>query len=337
MSPRSPALAKPEPPKVVLTSGFGYTGSGAVLDLLSEYEGFRTPEEEFRIIRDPDGISSLEQAVVHDWSLQRVDRALKRFWRLVEVLGRRRIKFLRYGMNWDRNCNGRFFSITQEYLSSLIELRYAGHSVHDYYEASDVKYILMKTAERFRVRRTGELWMGGPGAGFLPATREYFGRLVASVAGDESAVGVVLNQAASATRPQGALEYLDRGYVIVVDRDPRDVYVESRRQRLTMFMPGGELGDFVTWYRRHREEAARLTRPHPRVLHVQFEDLVLNYDDAVSRIMRFLDLTPDRHRDPARVFDPGVSKRNVKMWKDFPRQDEIGVIEQELEEFLWTS
>lgn len=306
-----------------------------MVDLLREYPRFRVPPDEFRLIRDPDGISSLEHAIVNDWSLHGADRALKRFRQLVRVLGRRRVKFVRYGLNWNRNCGGEFFRISDDYINSLIELKYGGHSIHDYYEAGDLGYIRMKVAERLRSLRTGPIWMAGTGDGFHERTKTYFARLFDALTLGEAADAVVLNQGASATRPQAALNYVHNGYVIVVERDPRDVYVESKRQHLAVFIPRSDPHAFSQWYRRHRLEAVRLTRAHPRILHVQFEQLVSTPESTISTIERFLELPPGRSRAAGQGFDPELSARNVGMWQRHRPKKEIAVLERELGAYLW--
>ena len=70
--------------KFIDVSGLGHSGKTAVMDLLSEIEGFHLNNTvfEFNLLRLPDGIFDLKWAVYDNWSLVRSDFAIKRFKQL---------------------------------------------------------------------------------------------------------------------------------------------------------------------------------------------------------------------------------------------------------------
>ena len=69
--------------KCVIIGGFGMSGSSAVIDIINEVETCQVVDTELRLLVDPDGILSLENALVHSWTPYQSDLAIKRFKRLI--------------------------------------------------------------------------------------------------------------------------------------------------------------------------------------------------------------------------------------------------------------
>ena len=102
--------------------------------------------------------------------------------------------------------------------------------------------------------------------------------------------------------------------MIVVDRDPRDIYCDlvNHKNRI-----GRELSvthdvtKYVEWYK-----ALHAVRPNSdRILYLQFEELVNNYDNEIMKIFHFIDVDEVNHIRKRKFFDPSVSKNNVGIWK----------------------
>ena len=52
---------------------------------------------------------------------------------------------------------------------------------------------------------------------------------------------------------------------------------------------------------------------------LRFEDMVLDYDNTVCRIEKFLGLSPEQHVRPKSCFNPAVSEKSVGEWKREPQ------------------
>ena len=74
--------------------------------------------------------------------------------------------------------------------------------------------------------------------------------------------------------------------------------------------------------------------PNPRVLHVQFEELALDYGQTVSRILKFLGMPESNHMRPRTRFRPEASAQNVGLWKHYNNTKEIQYLKSELSLFL---
>ncbi len=73
---------EPNSPNIVIVAGLGASGSSAVVDLLQEVDTYYVMPNEFRIFSDPDGLMSLESALVDNWTIYQSDMAIKRFRQL---------------------------------------------------------------------------------------------------------------------------------------------------------------------------------------------------------------------------------------------------------------
>jgi hypothetical protein len=168
---------------------------------------------------------------------------------------------------------------------------------------------------------------------FMSATRSYLADLMEAFAEGTGAHTVVMHNTCEPYNPGRALRYFDNARSIIVDRDPRDNYVAQVGVRSVSVPPP----IFVQRYRLYRDLAQRHVDPPGKVLRIQFESLVLDYERAVPRIIDHLGLHPDDHITPRRYFKPEESSRNVGIWRTYPRQDEIDYIERELSDYCYRS
>lgn len=109
--------------------------------------------------------------------------------------------------------------------------------------------------------------------------------------------------------------------LIVVDRDPRDVYLLSEYYWSTAkfgaqpgIYPDGVNGFCEHWYNTHKflNEIDNLNVNN--ILFVQFEDLVYKYDETTQKIMEFCGLSKEQHIKPKQIFNPSKSINNTQIF-----------------------
>ena len=71
------------------------------------------------------------------------------------------------------------------------------------------------------------------------------------------------------------------------------------------------------------------------VLKIQFEDLILHYDETVKIICDFLGEEKFIHVDMKKHLIPENSKKNIGLWKNFENKKIIKKIHDELREYCW--
>lgn len=120
---------------------------------------------------------------------------------------------------------------------------------------------------------------------------------------------------------------------IIVDRDPRDVYILHREKLRSLVVPDC-VDHFIIWFRSMR---AGLTEElKKKALYVRFEDLIYHYDSETQRIMDYLGLKKENHTTPGTMLNPVVSKNNTQTFKSVDKYtEEIHKIEEALPEYLY--
>lgn len=320
-------------------SGYAFSGKEAVIELVREFTGFAVPESqfEFLLIRIQGGIRDLETALLDDWSPIRSDAAIRRLRQLIKRFGTRskfsdpRTWFTSVGLNYEARYSNRFFDLSSQYLDNLIIAEWPTFWPYPMAEVSSAELFLRKVMGKLGVRKAHEfkVCLATPNR-FIELTRTYLNELLSSNVPEDTST-IVMHNAFEPFNPQRALRYFDRAKCIIVDRDPRDTYVAMLRRRPWAML----VQDFIVRYQLHREIVQRNAIESPDILRLQYEDLVLDYDVTLSRILEFLGENRAIHACRKKHFDPGVSIQHVGIWRRHENQEEIELIHRGLGRFCY--
>jgi len=322
---------------VVGVSGYGYTGSTAFIQLLMEYKETELmfKKAEFIFPYEVDGLLDLDVHLNRIPSKQsKGDAAIARFLNLIE-----------WNKNfWNKRTNGRFYDLSIDYINSLIQVQYRSRREatrrNNKFQMIYEKFIKVyqrkfeyATHIPLKFIREDVRYISIYPDNFLDKTKGYISALIASSKTREDCIPLI-EQPFPPNNPEDVFPYFDDPYAIIVDRDPRDIYLIAKiALKDGRFIPTATVEDFVTYYR-----AVRKHRPDcdlKRVLRVSFEDLVYNYEKTVKTIEEFLNIK--NHVDMKKYFNPEISIRNTQMWKRFPEEkNNIEYIEEHLKEYLFT-
>jgi hypothetical protein len=351
-------------PKVIDVSGFGHSGKTAVSDLLREFEGVQVHDHsfEFGLMRLPDGILDLEYHLCGNWSPLRSDRAIKRFRKLCQILS----------SGYNKNLNERFLEKSLNYLDSLIEGKLFVDAWFDpLYEptpANPVRQILKRMhlwgiaknlAGIFSSRsntepRKCEVFLSSP-EDFRVKTKKYLEEILGGGITEMNKV-VVTNNMMEPFSPERSLKFFDDAYCVVVERDPRDIFAsvlryeksfvppfEAKNERYSMeflknlkkeMLGTDDIESFLVRQRIYYRNTK--FRESDRIIRVKYEDLVLNYQETIDKLLAQIDLDQKDHLHKKSFFDPEKSRQNVGIWKKLKDHKEIKEIERELPYLLYT-
>lgn len=92
--------------------------------------------------------------------------------------------------------------------------------------------------------------------------------------------------------------------------------------------------DFVNWFNKDCIKKY-LDIKSPFVKIFRFEDLVLDYDNTIPKVIEFLGLKKENHVAPKTQFRPEYSKKNIGLYKNHYDQDSIKYIDEHLKEFCY--
>lgn len=322
---------------VISTCGYGYTGASAVLDFLRGYDSVQILKSvEFQMLHQADGILDLKYYLVENRERIACNTAIKRFKRLQKTgtLALRLRKLM--GDDFDR--------LTNEYIGDIIQVTWLGRSNYDPSDISnESKYGIIRFVHRaitfacrrlkikFRFPRYKERYFSiMTEQQFDELTKNYIEKLMSGLNIDMTR-DVALDMLFSATNPRKGTEFFDNAKTIIVDRDPRDIFIVSQRtDEEYSFMPWDTGENFVKYYRLLREN----TVMDENVLVVRYEDLIYDYWNTTQRIMDYLGYT-ERPNNEFKYFNPDISVKYTNLKETAAYSEEIKYIEEHLPEYLY--
>jgi len=327
--------------KIIDLSGYSFTGKSAVYDLISEWDGFYShgKEFEFDFIRVQGGIHDLRQALTQEhWSPVRSSEAIRNFLRITHHMGGDKSllsRLRRSGASYDNYLPG-FSLLTNEFVGSLVDASWQCEWPFSLYNRDKGYITAIKLARKFGFLQEDTVYLARLSeTDFDAKSREYFERLFSPIAA-KGFRWLVLNNAFEPFSPERSIGFFDHAKAIVVDRDPRDVYISALRagkiegSQVGLAVTGGSVSNFIRRFRIYRSSA---NAKSPYVYRMQFESLVLDYEAEVKRLRAFMEDTSVATTSQGRAFDPVNSARNVGQWKrldDLRLLDDVAVIKSEL-------
>ncbi len=325
--------------KKVTCIGYHDTGSSVITDYLKEYKGVVYPkiEVECRYLEDPDGISDLEYNLIDNWNRLNQGFAIKRFEQFA----------MRYNHHYSLLFGDNWKYLTNKLVQELVDYTYPGYwhcdiSIFPIYK--QYLYYLKRGFNRLlpqRYRKT-------PDYNYFPKATSYYShpdrdtfyqiiksfneRLFASISDADDNI-MMLDQCIPTTNIKRYLNYFDNIKVILVDRDPRDVYIEE--QHIDDHVLPSDPYIFMQIYkdmRKTREEELK----NDSVLFIQFEDMIYRYNETTKKVIDFLELSDRDHVSPLQCFNPEKSKNNTKLWIRYPEHDKVlKMFDSELENYYY--
>ena len=354
--------------KLIDVTGLGHSGKTAVTDLLRELDGVHAHHNsfEFNLLRLPDGIIDLHHALCEKWSPSRSDFAIKRFRRLCESLN----------MNYSEALANNFMQYTEKYMESLVigSLFIDGwydSLYEDRTKKERVKTVLKNMGLFKLVKKVYKLIKSNirtpriktevflsDGNNFLNKTKVYLEKILFSNS-DSKFNTVITNNAFEPFNPQYSIRFFNNAYSVIVDRDPRDIYASIIKvdeaylpkfetdeglfskeyiQELKENMLGVEnINTFIIRQKLFREKM-KIEKNNPRIIYINYEDLVLKYEETVQNIFLKVGIDSNQHVNKKMYFNPALSVKNVGLWKNIKnhyRQEEIDIIRANLKEYCY--
>jgi len=328
----------------ISVAGYGSTGSSAVVNLLEEVESCHVVGGEFRFIQDPDGLEDLCSNLTDSWGWVRSDAFIRRFIKYTNIIGRSP-NYFRFGENADLLFNEKFFKYRDEFLSNIIDTTWNGYwFYHDFNErnafeafvehckrylrklGASKKYIrkITKKSDMYFVRHDADCYLHA---------KKFINSLFNELLGTATPRKVVLDQLILPYNRNKFNLLFDNLQQIVVDRDPRDVFLDARTYNA--YPITDDISTFISFYESvHSKEKVN----NDSALYIKFEDLIFNYEDVKDEVFNYLDIDEKTHSKPLSKFDPSLSVRNTETWKRKENKrfiSDISLIEKELSEWCY--
>lgn len=273
--------------KKIIVLGSGYSGSGAVFDYLAGRPDVYDPfnGREFRLIQDPGGITSLHYAVGAGFSINVANAAIHEFVGLCKRMGRS-TKSLPPGLGY-HNIFKDYFEKVNHYIDSITDITYHGIPVSEvaklsFYKALDVRISRSMYKNRGKKPRKGIMYLPVAENVFLEKTKHFLDSLFDLKPEIKNKMPVLINQGGSFWKPLSSTQYYGDRHVIVVTRDPRDIYIEMQTKGYGY--PDGDVTLFCNWYRNVIERINHTEWDKGVITHIRFEKFVEHFDEEKTKL-----------------------------------------------------
>lgn len=314
--------------------GSGESGSGAVYDYLKGRNDIKeTFKKEFRLIPDPGGIIDLHAAIAFGFHVNKASAALKNFRNLCKVFGRSS-SLLGQGEHYSIHINN-FENIVEEYIKSIQIVNYKGMPSCERVQLNPLKSFYFrrkhKKAKKNNTKpQIGEMFLPVTEDSFLKKTVQFINSIFyQDLSNDEiDTYPVIVNQGGTFWQPLSSTQYFSDRKVIVVTRDPRDIFSEF--QFYGQAYPGADVNVFCDWYKGIMSHIDYGEWESDLVMHIKFEDFVKNFNSEVIKVNEFLGIDNKINS----TYDPDLSEKNIGKFKNILSKQDVDVIEAELMDYL---
>ena len=322
----------------ICVSGYGKSGSGACVDLLKEFEYIGGLDKEFRMTKDPSGILDLESSLVENWEFVRHNIAIRDFLEYCFMLSRKDGIFKRVGKNYNDMLGVDFMAESLLYVEKLSDFIYYGDSLLNRYRLTATQSFRQRVRSKLGLDNSIQTYFSRPTKErFLLETKKYLKSIFMNYANNMDLQKVVLDQAVSPINIHKNLKYFCDAKMIIVDRDPRDIYttmVNEKRLLGADYSHNKSPNKYIVWHKYVRSKLDNDNINQEKVLRLNFEDFFINYNKTIEKIKDFLDIDFE-HKYKGERFNPDDMDKYVGIWKKNQDQESMSYIEKSLSEYCF--
>ncbi|WP_318520998.1 sulfotransferase domain-containing protein [Photobacterium leiognathi] len=324
--------------EIITCTGYGGTGSSVISDLLMEFESVKSfGDFEFRFLQDPGGIRELEYGIVSNNDRLITSYYIKKYLKTVKNI-----------KGYDSFFNGKFKSLSREYIDSLIDVKWSGYWHQDIIDAN-ILTKLFYILELKLLRNVFKIKEGGPrlfprifhneiyyssGEKFYESTKKYISSLI-EVSNHEGKNKIVFDQLVPPSNTSEYSKFFDNIKIVIVDRDPRDLFILNEVHWKEKWIPSGDVNLFIDWFLEIRKNQEKEKKQN-NVLFVKFEDFIYEYERTVMSLCDFLNIDKYSHIEKKKYFNPEKSIKNTRLWLSNKQyENEINLISEKLSHYCY--
>nr|WP_303933560.1 sulfotransferase family protein [Treponema denticola] len=338
------------PQKIIIgTSSFAASGGSALTNILEEFSAFSVLKggAEFECKFFTENIFALETALKIG---NGIDKAVKAF--LYNALQ------VSKDVDYKNNFGSEFLNYTIEYINSVTE-NYLGavHKDYDYAFLDRAEHAIFSKAQKLYNYKYGKrsyeayepyhwepsyapfgrVYYGNFSNDFYDKTQKYVEKIFSPLyVENKRYILVDALYTATSTTPSEVKYYKD-SKALIANRDPRDLYVINKEIYGEWYMPTWNVEAWIKYYKNRRQSIKpQKENNKDNILHLQFEELIYNYEESLAKIKEFLNLKDSEHTKKGQIFIPEKSQTNTQMFRKYPQYlKDIEKIEKELPEFCY--
>lgn len=331
--------------KIIVSTGYMGSGSSAITDLVAEFKDCQNEHKsyEYVLLHCPNGLFDLEDKLLIGNNAIRSDEAIRSFELQMNKLYNK--KYWWVG-NYEKIISPKFKEITQKFISHIEEFNFPSYwYMHEEVDSKMFAKLLVRKPIKmlFKKKKFKKILKYNDGMrisfikdkDFYKYAHNYIYEVIEEIAKGKN--NVILDQFLLPFNLFRVDNYFDNKLkVIVVERDPRDVYIINKyiwpQKDLTVPFPK-EVNQFCEFYQKMRESEKECHSN--KVLRIKFEDLIYKYDEKIDEITKFLGFKPSDHINKKKRFNPDISIKNTQLFRKEEYLEESKIIEEKLSKYLY--
>lgn len=328
--------------RIITCTGYHGTGSSLVTDYLKEFEKIDSLGDfEFRFIQDPNGIADLEDRLLKNNSRLNSDRAIYEYLKLIKILNSNYTNKFWEKSFYKKIFNNKFLEYSKEYIDNLTDIQWDGY----WHDIEFRNFTLKNRIKNFIIRlisyrykkivkiRNQKMYYSYPIENFHEETKKYLDKLFSEISNSDI---LALDQLVPCCNTERYLNYFEDIKVIIVDRDPRDLYILNKEIWKEDIVPCKNVDDFIKHFKLLRKHQKYEKENLKKILRIKFEDTIYSYEETMKKINSFLQIDELKHSYPKRYFNPKKSVYNTQLFRKYLNyQNDIEKIERELGEYCY--
>jgi len=297
---------------IILVSGYGWSGSGLMVDILKNQKKYISYGSEFPLLSEPNGLLDLENSLIHNWHFLKPSIAIKKFKEFALKLNKKKSFLNPYGLNISGKLKLDFEIEVNNFLNELTLFEYDCRTRINNFHDPLIKRIYNRLIWKFfDLNKSKMIFSHLEKDEFYSGVKKFHNNLFEGILNENN---LILDQAVPTTNAKYHKNYFNKSKFIIVDRDPRDIFAELLRsggligQELTK-LNTQSVNKFIKWHKAIREQSSL----DDNVLTIFFEDLILEPEKSQILVSSYLDDKIDFSN-----YDFSNSKKNIGIWKNLP-------------------
>lgn len=332
--------------RIIVPTGYMGSGSSAITDLIAEFKDCQNEYKtyEYVLLHCPNGLFDLEDKLLIGNNAIRSDEAIRSFELQMKKLYNK--KFWWVG-NYQKIISPNFMNITNDYIKNIEQFNYQGYW-YTHEEVNPEMFLKLLLRKPLKILTLNKLrfnkvlkYQDGMRISYINSeefykySHDYIYKVIEEISkGKEN---IILDQFLLPFNLFRVDNYFDDLLkVIVVERDPRDVFIINKyiwqKKQIGVPFPT-EVKQFCQVYKKMRESEKECHSD--KVLRIKFEDLIYNYEDTITKITKFLRFKESDHINKKTRFIPELSIKNTQLFREDEYLEESKIIEKELKEYLY--
>jgi len=323
--------------KTVIVLGLMNSGSGAIYDCLASRSDFVAPfgSSEFKFCSAPMGLHNLYLNFYNNFSFFNPSNAIEEFLKYSKKY-QDHIVYPTYG-NGRKLLKKKIYTIIESFIDKISEVSYQGNPEFSNFKINKFEDIFYRITNQ--KRKFYKIRIPVDKKHFLKESKILIKKIIKNNLENDYVLTnqhIILNQASNIFNPFLSSQYFENNKIIIVTRDPRDIY-SSMKNRKSKGSPSYDALLFTKWFKKcFDNDNFKKVLNNKNLLVINYENFLNDFKKENKKICQFLKIkeTNKINSNYEKIFDLNKSRESLYKSKKFLSNMEQNIIKKNLKRFL---